>query len=131
MPFPKPLRGIVPPLLTPLLTPNSLDAASLERLIEHVIAGGVHGVFILGTTGEGPALGLDLMKLCIAHAAKALRGRVPLLVGVTHASTADSLVLARTAADAGADAVVTAGPCYFPVAQPELVEWAKRFAAAA
>ncbi len=130
MPFPKPLRGIVPPLLTPLLTPNSLDAASLERLIEHVIAGGVHGVFILGTTGEGPALGLDLMKLCIAHAAKALRGRVPLLVGVTHASTADSLVLARTAADAGADAVVTAGPCYFPVAQPELVEWAKRFAAA-
>ena len=130
MPLPKPLRGIVPPLLTPLLTPASLDQESLDRLVEHVIAGGVHGVFILGTTGEGPALGLDLMQQAIACAGAAVRGRVPLLVGVTHASLADSLVVARAAADAGADAVVAAGPCYFPVAQPELVAWGKHFAAA-
>jgi 2-dehydro-3-deoxy-D-pentonate aldolase len=130
MPLTKPLRGIVPPLLTPLLTPDSLDVESLDRLVNHVIGGGVQGVFILGTTGEGPALGLDLMKECIARAAEAVRERVPLLVGVTHASTADSLALARAAAEAGATAVVHAGPCYFPVAQPELVAWGKRFAAA-
>ncbi len=130
MSLPKPLKGIVPPLLTPLLTPDSLDVESLERLLDHVIAGGVHGVFILGTTGEGPGLGLRLPKECIARTAVALRGRVPLLVGVTHTSTSDSLELARAAADAGADAVVTAGPCYFPIAQPELADWAKRFAAA-
>ena len=130
MPLPKPLRGIVPPLLTPLLTPDSLDHESLERLVEHVLAGGVHGLFILGTTGEGPALGLDLTRQMIASTGAILRGRVPLLVGVTHASLSDSLLLSRAAADAGADAVVAAGPCYFPVAQPELVEWGKRFAAA-
>ena len=101
MPLPKPLKGIVPPLLTPLSTPESLDVESLERLLEHVIAGGVHGVFILGTTGEGPALGLGLAKEFIARTAALLRGRVPLLVGVTHASTADSLALVRAAADAG------------------------------
>ena len=110
MPLPKPLKGIVPPLLTPLLTPDSLDIESLARLLDHILAGGVHGVFVLGTTGEGPALGLDLAKEFIARTGALLRGRVPLLVGVTHASTSDALVLARAAADAGADAVVTAGP---------------------
>ena len=130
MPLTQPLKGIVPPLLTPLLTPDSLDVESLERLLDHVIRGGVHGVFILGTTGEGPALGLRLAKECIARTAAALRGRVPLLVGVTHASTSDSLELARAAAGAGADAVVTAGPCYFPIAQSELADWARNYAAA-
>lgn len=130
MPLPKPLKGIVPPLLTPLLTPDTLDLESLERLLEHVIAGGVHGIFILGTTGEGPALGLDLSREFIARTAALVRGRIPLLVGVTHASTPDSLLLARAAADAGADAVVTAGPTYFPVGQPDLMAWTRRYAAA-
>lgn len=130
MPLPKPFRGIVTPLLTPLSTPSRLDSEGLERLLDHVVSGGVHGVFILGTTGEGPALGLDLMRECAARTGALLAGRAALLVGVTHASLDDALAVARAAADAGADAVVTAGPCYFPVAQGELVAWTKRFAAA-
>jgi len=55
-PLPRPLRGIVPPLVTPLTGRDTLDEAGLERLIEHVLAGGVHGLFILGTTGEAPSL---------------------------------------------------------------------------
>ena len=47
-----PLCGIIPPLVTPLKDNETLDVESLERLIEHLIAGGVHGLFILGTTGE-------------------------------------------------------------------------------
>ena len=49
------LRGIVPPMITPLRDRDTLDVAGLERLVEHVLAGGVHGLFILGTTGEGPS----------------------------------------------------------------------------
>uniref|UniRef100_UPI002A83F9ED dihydrodipicolinate synthase family protein n=1 Tax=Dysgonomonas capnocytophagoides TaxID=45254 RepID=UPI002A83F9ED len=44
--------GIIPPLVTPLLDNETLDIEGLECLIEHVISGGVHGIFILGTTGE-------------------------------------------------------------------------------
>jgi 4-hydroxy-tetrahydrodipicolinate synthase len=51
-----PLRGIIPPMVTPLVDRDSLDAAGLERLIEHILAGGVHGLFILGTSGEGTSL---------------------------------------------------------------------------
>jgi 4-hydroxy-tetrahydrodipicolinate synthase len=45
--FKSPLRGIIPPLITPLLDNNTLDIEGLQRLIEHTISGGVHGIFIL------------------------------------------------------------------------------------
>ena len=48
----KPMTGIIPPLVTPLLDNDKLDIDGLERLIERLIKGGVHGLFILGTTGE-------------------------------------------------------------------------------
>lgn len=54
--------GILPPLITPLLGDDQLDAAGLERLVEHVLAGGVHGLFLLGTTGEGPSLSYRLRR---------------------------------------------------------------------
>ena len=49
-------HGIVPPLVTPLTGRDQLDHVGLERLIEYEISGGVHGLFILGTTGEASAL---------------------------------------------------------------------------
>ena len=49
-----PLSGIIPPLVTPLLDDDVLDVEGLQRLIEHLIAGGVHALFVLGTTGESP-----------------------------------------------------------------------------
>ena len=55
-------RGIIPPLITPLLGDDQLDPAGLERLVEHVLAGGVHGLFLLGTTGEGPSLSYRLRQ---------------------------------------------------------------------
>jgi 4-hydroxy-tetrahydrodipicolinate synthase len=47
-------------MVTPLLDRDTLDVPGLERLIEHLIAGGVQGLFILGTTGEGPSLSRQL-----------------------------------------------------------------------
>ena len=49
------ISGIVPPLVTPLLGRDELDQDGLSRLLEHVISGGVSGIFILGSTGEAPA----------------------------------------------------------------------------
>ena len=50
----KETKGIIPPLVTPLRDRDHLDNEGLERLIEHVLAGGASGLFILGTTGEAP-----------------------------------------------------------------------------
>ena len=56
------LQGIVPPLITPLKGRDELDVAGLEKLIEHILAGGISGIFILGTTGEGPSLSYRLRR---------------------------------------------------------------------
>ncbi|MFM2290632.1 MAG: putative 2-keto-3-deoxy-galactonate aldolase YagE [Bacteroidota bacterium] len=119
----KVLRGIVPPLVTPLLDNNTLDLEGLEKLIEHVIAGGVHGVFILGTTGEAQSISFELRHQMIKETAKILKNRLPLLVGISDTSLVDSITLADLAADSGADAVVSAPPYYYATGQAELAEF--------
>lgn len=121
--LPQPLRGVVPPLLSPLTARDRLDHAGLERLIEHVLAGGVHGLFLLGTTGEGPSLGYRLRCELIERACEQVDGRVPVLVGVTDTSYVESLALAEHAADSGATAVVLSAPFYFPAGQSELTRY--------
>ena len=123
------MRGIVPPLITPLSGPDTLDVAGLERLLNHVIEGGVHGAFVLGTTGEGPSLSHRLQREVVAESARAVDRRVPLLVGITDTSCEESVLLAQAAADAGADAVVIAPPYYFPAGQTELAQYVRRLIA--
>ena len=121
--LPIPLRGIIPPMVTPLSGRDSLDVAGTERLVDHLLAGGVHGIFILGTTGEAPSLSYRLRRELISQVCRQVAGRVPVLVGVTDTSYAESVQLAGYSADAGAQAVVLSAPYYFPAGQPELLEY--------
>lgn len=118
-----PLTGIVPPLVTPLRGRDELDVAGLEKLVEHVLSGGVSGLFILGTTGEGPSLSYKLRRELIQRVCQQVRQRVPVLVGITDTAYVESVHLAGHAADVGATAVVAAPPYYLPEAQPELQEY--------
>lgn len=119
----KPLCGIIPPLVTPLKDNETLDIESLERLIEHLIAGGVHGLFILGTTGEEQSLSYDVRKQMIKESCRINKGRLPLLACITDTSIVESIRLARVAANCGADGVVSAPPYYFATGQPELAQF--------
>lgn len=121
--FKTPLSGIIPPLVTPLVDNETLDVESLERLIEHLIAGGVHGLFVLGTTGEEQSLSYDVRKQMIRESCRINRGRLPLLACITDTSIVESIKLARVAADCGADGVVSAPPYYFATGQPELAQF--------
>jgi len=127
--LPIPLRGIIPPMITPLSGRDSLDVAGTERLVDHLLAGGVHGIFILGTTGEAPSLSYRLRRELISQVCRQVAGRVPVLVGVTDTSYAESVQLAAYSADAGAQAVVLSAPYYFPAGQPELLEYIQDIAA--
>ncbi|MDD4871933.1 MAG: dihydrodipicolinate synthase family protein [Kiritimatiellae bacterium] len=119
----KPLHGIVPPMITPLTGRDVLDVAGLERLIEHILKGGVNGLFILGTTGEAPSLSYRLRLELIERTCRQVKGRVPVLVGVTDTAFVESVNMARHASDCGAYAAVLAPPYYFPSGQPELAEY--------
>jgi 4-hydroxy-tetrahydrodipicolinate synthase len=123
-----PLKGIIPPLVTPLSERDSLDVGGLERLIGHVLGGGVHGLFLLGTTGEGPSLSHRLQREIVERSCRLVDGRSAVLVGVTDTSPVEALALTRHAADHGADAVVLAAPYYFPMHQEDLARFVQRFA---
>ncbi|TWT34864.1 dihydrodipicolinate synthase family protein [Blastopirellula retiformator] len=122
-------HGIIPPLVTPLLGNDQLDHAGLERLLEHVIEGGVHGLFILGSTGEAPSLSYRLRRELVDAVCKQTAGRVPVLVGVTDTAFVESVALAKHSADAGADAVVLTTPYYFPAGQTELTSYVQNIVA--
>jgi 4-hydroxy-tetrahydrodipicolinate synthase len=117
------LRGIIVPMVTPLLDQDTLDVQGLEKLIEHILSGGVHGLFILGTTGEAPSLSYKLRYEIIERTVKQVKSRVPLLVGITDTSFAESIKLAQYSHEQGVDAVVLAPPYYFTSGQPELLEY--------
>lgn len=122
--LPRPLRGIIPPLVTPLNLDGTLDLAGLGRLIEMLLQAGVHGLFPLGTTGEAPHLSRELRATFLNHVSRITRGRVPVLAGITDSSVDEAAWMAARAADAGCDAVVFAAPHYFPMTQDELTGFA-------
>jgi 4-hydroxy-tetrahydrodipicolinate synthase len=124
-----PLKGIIVPLVTPLADRDRLDVDGLQRVVEHVIAGGVHGLFLLGTTGEAPSLSERLKRELIERACRQVHGRVPVLVGVTDTSLVDSIALARFADEQQAQGVVLAPPPYFPLNQADLAAYVGEFAA--
>ncbi|MHB8971410.1 MAG: dihydrodipicolinate synthase family protein [Pirellulaceae bacterium] len=120
---PRRFHGIIPPLVTPLTDRDTLDEPGLQRLVEHVIAGGVQGIFILGSTGEAPSLSYRLRCQMIERTCQLVQRRVPVLVGITDTAFVESLHVARIAGEAGADAVVLATPYYFPAGQTELLAY--------
>ncbi len=128
-PLPIPLRGIVPPMVTPLSDRDTLDVSGTERLVDHLLGGGVHGLFILGTTGEAPSLSYRLRHELVTQVCRQVAGRIPVLVGVTDTSYAETVHLANHAAEAGAQGVVLSAPYYFPAGQPELLEYVQDIAA--
>jgi 2-dehydro-3-deoxy-D-pentonate aldolase len=124
----QPLTGIIPPMVTPLLEDMSLDLQGLNRLVEYLIEGGVSGLFILGSTGESTSLSYAIRHQLIKETCRAASRRVPVLVGITDTSLAESLSLAETAHAAGASAVVAAPPYYFNLNQKELFNYYEKLA---
>ncbi|MFF2250535.1 dihydrodipicolinate synthase family protein [Streptomyces sp. NPDC058142] len=112
MPLTAPLRGVVPPVCTPLDETGEVDTVSLARLVEHLVAGGVHGLFALGSTSEVAYLTDEQRAVTLRTVVEAAAGRVPVLAGVIDTTTARVVAHARVAAELGADALVATAPFY-------------------
>lgn len=124
----KEFNGIIPPAVTPLTAARELDVAGLERLLEHMIAGGIHGLFVLGTTGEGPAVGYQVQRNMVKESIRIINNRIPVLVGISSSACQESIEQALFAFKCKASAVVAAPPCYFNPGEPELFDYYKYLA---
>jgi 4-hydroxy-tetrahydrodipicolinate synthase len=121
-------HGIIPPMITPLHPDYSLDVDHTIVMVNHLLEGGVHGIFILGTTGESASLSSDVKSDLIRQVCRQVNGRVPVLVGITDCSFVESLDLAAIAAESGAAALVAAPPFYMNIGQEELAEYYRKLA---
>lgn len=120
------VKGIIPPMITPLINENEVDYEGLEKLVEHLISGGVHGLFILGTTGEGPSLTHALRIDLIKYVCDQVNGRIPVLVGITDASFKEAVHTSDKSKEFGAQAVVLAPPFYYQIDQTELYSFTEQ-----
>ncbi|MCC1492858.1 dihydrodipicolinate synthase family protein [Cognatishimia sp. F0-27] len=105
-------EGIYTPLVTPYHSDFSLNEVALAQTIELLIGAGVHGLIIAGTTGEYYAQTPEERIEIMARAAALIKGRVPMIVGTGAIRTEDSVMYARAAKEAGADALLVATPPY-------------------
>lgn len=117
------IKGIISPMVTPLIDDEHLDLEGAKKIADHMIDGGVSAIFLLGTTGESQSIAMHLRFEFVEFMCGYIAGRVPVLVCITETSMEDSLKLAEHSKKCGAIAVVSAPPYYFPANQSELINW--------
>jgi 4-hydroxy-tetrahydrodipicolinate synthase len=116
------IHGIIPPMCTPLTDDGDLDLPSVTTLVAHLLGGGVHGIFALGSTGEFASLTGRQRQELLAATVAAVGGRVPVLAGILDTSTARCIENGLAAKEAGVDALVLAPVFYFRASQAELLD---------
>lgn len=113
-PRPKILSGLVAAAFTPMKPDGSLDLDVVPAATDHVLGQGASGLFLCGSTGEGPSLTVD-ERMAVADAyLAAAGGRAPVVVQVGHNSLRDTRALARHASASQAEAIGVVPPSYFP-----------------
>jgi 4-hydroxy-tetrahydrodipicolinate synthase len=125
------LTGVLVALVTPMTHEGRVDEPAAERLVEHVIGGGVHGLLALGSTGETASLDENARRTMLEAVVKAARGRVPVICGVAQSHLAAARAEVAAARKLGADAVLVAPPFYYPTDQAGVLAFYRDLAAGA
>ena len=107
-----PFTGVIPPVVTPLAADGTVDTASLERLVGHLLDGGVTGLFALGSSSETAYLTPAQQETVLETVIGTVAGQVPVLAGAIDTATGRVIELARAAEKAGASAIVATAPFY-------------------
>src|SRR5262245_19180642 len=122
------IRGIIPPVATPMQANEDLDLPRLKWFIDHLIANGVHGIFVLGTNSEFYAMDEREKQEVIATAVAHVRGRVPVFAGTGAESTREAVRLTRMAEKEGVQGVSVITPYFVSPTQAEICDHYRRIA---
>lgn len=122
------IRGIIPPVATPMQANEDLDLPRLRWFLDHLINSGVHGVFVLGTNSEFYAMDEKEKQQVIATAMEHVRGRVPVWAGTGAESTREAIRLTRMAEKEGVAGVSVITPYFVSPSQQEIFDHYRRIA---
>ncbi|MDF2040268.1 dihydrodipicolinate synthase family protein [Cytobacillus oceanisediminis] len=113
-------HGIIPPVVTLFDEDGNLDLDLNKRYLDELINEGVHGILLMGSTGEFTSLTMEERKLYVKEMTKHINQRVPVLVGIGHTALCEVLNLCTFAEEQGADAVLAVNPYYWPLSEEQL-----------
>jgi 4-hydroxy-tetrahydrodipicolinate synthase len=122
------IQGIIPPVATPMHANEDLDLPRLKWFLDHLIANGVHGVFVLGTNSECYALDEREKQEVIATAVAHVRKRVPVFAGTGAETTREAVRVTKMAEREGADGVSVITPYFISPTQQEIYDHYRRIA---
>jgi 4-hydroxy-tetrahydrodipicolinate synthase len=122
------LHGVFPYLVSPVDEQGRVKTGVLGRLVDALIAAGVHGLTPLGSTGEFAYLSNEQRVAVVRATIEAASGRVPVIVGVAATATADAITQARVYRQLGADGVLAILESYFPLAEPQVESYFRAIA---
>lgn len=104
-------------MITPLTEDGQLDEPAMRRFVEYVIAGGVHGLVVLGSSGEAALLEPRTRMRALEVAVEAANGRVPVIAGTGEPGTPLAVETTRRAREIGATAAILVPPFYYNLDQ--------------
>src|ERR1041385_9281557 len=107
------VKGVLIPLITPFDEKQKVDEGVMRQLVDFYVKTSVQGLFVLGSSGQGPAMSLPERKRAAEVALAEARGRLPVIVHVGTADGESTVELARHAAEKGASAVGGVPPYYY------------------
>jgi 4-hydroxy-tetrahydrodipicolinate synthase len=116
-------RGIIPAMVTPWNSQGKLNVASLRKLTNYLIEGGVHGLFPVGSQGEFYALTFEEKKQVIETVVEENRGRIPVYAGTGAVTTREAVALTQMAEKAGASVASVITPYFIHPNDSELFEY--------
>jgi 4-hydroxy-tetrahydrodipicolinate synthase len=122
------IHGIIPPVATPMQANEDLDLPRLRSFLDHLIASGVHGIFVLGTNSEFYALDEREKQEVIAVAVAHVNKRVPVYAGTGAETTREVVRLTKMAEKEGADGVSIITPYFVSPTQQEIFDHYRRIA---
>ncbi|EIS7448604.1 TPA: dihydrodipicolinate synthase family protein [Citrobacter youngae] len=123
-------KGIFPPVPTIVDDNGELDRAGMAVMIDHVISNGADGMLILGSGGEFSHFSSEQRKQIAEFSLQHVAGRVPVLIGIACASTAETIQLGKHAEKAGAQGVLVVNPYYAKLSEEARFTHYKRIAEA-
>lgn len=123
-------HGVMPYLVSPLDERGEVRGEVLARLIDDLIAAGVHGLSPLGSTGEFAYLNPEQRLAVVQASVAAARSRVPVIAGVASCAIADAAAQARAYEAAGADGILAIMEAYFPIGEDGVVAYFRAIAEA-
>lgn len=121
-------KGIIPPIVTPFTKEGKLNEPEYRKLIRHLIASGVHGLFPLGTTGEFYAVEQTDFKAILKITVEEAKGTIPVYAGTNSITTKGAVSLIKLAQQQNVDAVSVLTPMFISQTQKEIYEFYKTIA---